>query len=59
MKDGIIGLLFIFLLYVLPAGVVLKYGDRYESMFAFIPVFNVIISTVIAGETTWKYIHER
>lgn len=59
MKKTFNVLLLVGLLYMLPAGIILKYGDRNTSMVTFVPVLNVIISTFIVGQNTWKYIHER
>lgn len=56
MKEAILG---ITLLYLLPAGVILKYGNRYDSGTSFIPIVNVVVANMIIGKQTWKYIHER
>lgn len=56
MKEVILGII---MLYLLPAGIILKYGNRHDSELSFIPVFNIAVACMITGKQTWKYIHER
>lgn len=53
------GVLLLVGLYILPAGIIVKYGTSRQSSLAFIPVVNVIGASVLLGNQAWKYIHER
>ena len=58
MKDTLLALTLIGALYLVPAHIILKYGNKYQASVTFIPIANLVGSAVIIGQRTWKFYND-
>ena len=58
MKSIISEILLFIALYLLPAGIIFKYGNRMQSGMALIPIVNIVPAAYISGQNIWDIIHE-